>query len=97
MGLALTEGGQLALATRSQIWFFSNEPQIGQQIEPVGQHDACFVPRRSHVTGDIRSHELAWGEGDELWLVNTRFSSLCTLDAKSSFVPQWRPPFVSNL
>jgi len=32
-----------------------------------------------------------------LWFVNTRFSCLCTLDGVHSFVPRWRPPFVSAL
>jgi uncharacterized protein (TIGR03032 family) len=35
--------------------------------------------------------------GDELWLINTRFSCLCTLHPDSSFVPRWRPPFVTAL
>ena len=43
-----------------------------------------------------RVHELAWA-GDELWLVNTAFSCLCTLDLEHSFVPRWRPPFISSL
>jgi uncharacterized protein (TIGR03032 family) len=30
-------------------------------------------------------------------MVNTRFSCLCTLDPKYSFVPRWLPPFVSAL
>jgi uncharacterized protein (TIGR03032 family) len=54
------------------------------------------LPRSSHVTGDIRVHEIAWA-GDELWIVNTRFSCLCTLDPDYSFVPRWRPPFISAL
>src|SRR5213075_3071112 len=33
----------------------------------------------------------------ELWIVNTRFSALCTLDGDSSFVPRWRPKFVTHL
>ncbi len=33
----------------------------------------------------------------ELWLVNTAFSCLCTLNTEHSFVPQWRPPFISSL
>ena len=37
------------------------------------------------------------GAGDELWVVNTRFSCLCTLDRTASFTPRWRPPFVSVL
>src|SRR5262249_46643486 len=32
-----------------------------------------------------------------LWLVNTRFSCLCTLHPDYSFVPRWRPPFVTAL
>ena len=71
-------------------------PTIAPLVEPAGQHDACFVPRSSHVTGDIGVHEVAWA-GDELWMVNTRFSCLCTLDPAYSFVPRWRPPFVTAL
>ena len=40
---------------------------------------------------------MAWGAGGELWVVNTRFSCLCTLDGSASFTPRWRPPFVSAL
>jgi uncharacterized protein (TIGR03032 family) len=32
-----------------------------------------------------------------LWVVNTRFSCLCTLDGSASFAPRWRPPFVGAL
>jgi uncharacterized protein (TIGR03032 family) len=95
MGLAVN-GGRLALGTRNQVWMFRNAPDIAPQVEPVGRHDACFVPRSAHVTGDIRVHELAWA-GEELWVVNTRFSCLCTLDPDYSFVPRWRPPFVTAL
>src|SRR5262249_22602994 len=48
------------------------------------------------MTGDIHVHEMAWA-GEELWLVNTRFSCLCTLDEGYSFVPHWRPPFITAL
>ena len=67
------------------------------KLDPPGRHDACFLPRSSHVTGNIQIHEMAWGTGDELWVVNTRFSCLCTLDGSASFAPRWRPPFVSAL
>ena len=32
-----------------------------------------------------------------MWLVSTRFSCLCTLDPDYSFVPRWRPPFITAL
>jgi uncharacterized protein (TIGR03032 family) len=78
------------------VWEFRNQPEVGRKLEPAGKHDACFLPRATHFTGDIRIHEIAWAS-NELWIVNTRFSCLCTLDRDSSFVPRWRPPFVSGL
>jgi hypothetical protein len=33
----------------------------------------------------------------ELWFVNTRFSCLCTRSPIHSFVPRWRPPFITAL
>src|SRR5262245_8137587 len=95
MGLAV-DGGRLALGSRNQVWVFRNAPDIAPRVEPAGLHDACFLPRSAHVTGDIGVHEVAW-VGEELWVVNTRFSCLCTLDPDYSFVPRWRPPFVTAL
>jgi uncharacterized protein (TIGR03032 family) len=48
------------------------------------------------MTGDIAIHEMAWA-GDDVWFVNTAFSCLCTRAADYSFVPRWRPMFVSAL
>src|SRR5262245_28743928 len=95
MGLA-DDARRLALGTRDQVWTFRNAPDIAPRIEPLGQHDACYLPRSSHVTGDIAIHEMAWA-ADELWIVNTRFSCLCTLSPDYSFVPRWRPPFITAL
>jgi uncharacterized protein (TIGR03032 family) len=96
MGLAL-DGARLAVGTTLQVWEYVDVPAVTAKLEPPGRHDACFLPRASHVTGNIQGHEMAWGEGDELWVVNTRFSCLCTLDRSASFTPRWRPPFVSAL
>src|SRR5438552_10647902 len=93
MGLA-ADSRRLALGTRNQIWLLRNAPDIALRVEPAGQHDACFLPRSCHVTGDIGVHEVAWA-GEELWVVNTRFSCLCTLHPDYSFVPRWRPPFIT--
>jgi uncharacterized protein (TIGR03032 family) len=95
MGIA-ADGRRLALVTRGQVWQYRDAPDIAPRVEPAGRHDACFVPRSCHITGDVQGHELAW-VGDELWVVNTRFSCLCTLDPEYSFVPRWRPPFVTAL
>jgi uncharacterized protein (TIGR03032 family) len=84
------------VGTRNQIWTLRNAPDIAPRVEPAGMHDACYVPRSAHVTGDIGIHEIAWA-GDELWIVSTRFSCLCTLDDDYSFVPRWQPPFITAL
>jgi uncharacterized protein (TIGR03032 family) len=96
MGLALG-GGRLAVGTAIQVWEYVDVPAVTAKLDPPGKHDACFLPRASHVTGNIQGHELAWGSGGELWVVNTRFSCLCTLDRSASFIPRWRPPFVTAL
>src|SRR5439155_23378368 len=95
MGLA-ADSRRLAIGTRKEVWLLRNAPDIAARIEPAGLHDACFVPRSSHVTGDIGIHEIAWA-GDELWIVSTRFSCLAALDPDYSFVPRWQPPFISAL
>ena len=96
MGMAL---GRRPAGHRHQIqvWEFVDVPAVAARLDPPGRHDACFLPRSSHVTGNIQIHEMAWGAGGELWVVNTRFSCLCTLDRSASFAPRWRPPFVSAL
>lgn len=40
---------------------------------------------------------LTEGGEPELWFVNTRFSCLCTRSNLHSFVPRWRPPFITAL
>ncbi|HEX3131378.1 MAG TPA: TIGR03032 family protein [Thermoanaerobaculia bacterium] len=86
----------LAFGTQRHVWEYRNQPEVARKLPPAGKHDACFLPRRSHVTGDIRIHELVFA-GDELWMVNTRFSCLSVLDEDHSFVPRWRPRFVTAL
>src|SRR5439155_4277799 len=95
MGLT-ADARRLTIGTRTQVWELRNAPDIAPRVEPAGAHEACFLPRSCHVTGDIRVHELAW-VGDDLWAVNTRFSCLCTLHPDYSFVPRWRPPFITAL
>lgn len=95
MGMALAPG-RLILGSRLEVWDYRNMPEAAPKVEPAGTHDACFLPRNRHYTGDIAIHELAFA-GGELWIIATSFSCLATLDAEHSFVPQWAPPFISAL
>ena len=87
----LTIGGQ------NTVWLYRNLPAVAHKIEPIGKYDACYLPREIHVTGDIDIHELDYAADGELWLINTKFCTLCTLEPEHSFNPRWRPPHVTAL
>jgi uncharacterized protein (TIGR03032 family) len=93
MGIAVAPD-RIAVAAGPQIWFLQNAPTFAPQLEPAGKFDGCFVTRSSHVTGEIQCHELAFA-GLQVWFVNTVFSCLCTLHPTLSFLPQWKPSFIS--
>jgi uncharacterized protein (TIGR03032 family) len=95
MGVAVGPG-ELAIGTKTQVHRFQNQAALSPRLDPPGKHDAVYVPREAHSTGDIRIHDLAF-VGDELWAVNTRFSCLSTFDETYSFLPRWRPPFITAL
>jgi uncharacterized protein (TIGR03032 family) len=95
MGLAVAPG-RIAIGTRAEVLDYRNFPAVAPKVEPRGKHDACFLPRNKHFTGDIRIHEIEFAQG-ELWMVATNFSCLATLDAEHSFIPRWKPPFISAL
>jgi uncharacterized protein (TIGR03032 family) len=96
MGMAIAPG-RLAIGTAVDVWEFRNVPAVAAKLEPTGKHDACYLPRAAHVTGDIQIHEMAYIRDNELWFVNTRFSCLATHDPAHSFAPVWRPKFVTQL
>jgi uncharacterized protein (TIGR03032 family) len=95
MGMAVGRG-RLGIGTAVDVWEFRNVPAVAAKLEPPGKHDACFLPRSAHVTGDVQIHEMAY-VGDQLCFVNTRFSCLATHDPNHSFSPVWRPKFISQL
>jgi uncharacterized protein (TIGR03032 family) len=100
MGVAVG-ADRIALAGKDQIWSLPDHPDLAAAIAPTERHDRCWLPRTSIVTGAIQCHEIAWGSTDtgepDLWIVNTLFSCLAGLDPRYSFVPRWRPPFISAL
>ncbi len=95
MGMAISPT-QMAVGGQYWVYFLRNDSKLAPQIEPAGSYNACFLARSGQYTGDISIHDLAWGN-QELWIVNTRFSCLCTLSNKYNFLPQWRPNFVSAI
>jgi uncharacterized protein (TIGR03032 family) len=95
MGMAVSREG-IVICGRNQVWFMPMLLDIAAQMAPRGQYDLAYFARRSHYTGNILCHEIGW-VGKELWIVNTRFSCLCTLHHTCHFAPRWRPPFITDL
>lgn len=95
MGIAVA-AGQIAMGVTNEIQFFANVPANVPKLKDAGRHDACFIQRYGHITGDIDIHEMSFGADGQIWFINTRFSCLCTLSGSSSFMPMWRPPFITE-
>lgn len=95
MGMAVARD-RLAIGTKNSIWVLRNDAATAADLDPPDRHDACYLPRSCHVTGDIAVHEMAWSD-QTLWFINTKFSCLCTVDADFSFVPHWKPQCVTRL
>jgi uncharacterized protein (TIGR03032 family) len=94
MGLA-ADRNRIFVGSQHAVHEFRNVPLLAAKIEPASRHDAVFLPRNIHITGHVDIHEIAFAE-QQCWYVNTLFSCLCTLDTEHSFVPCWRPRFVSG-
>ena len=58
MGMAYS-GDRLAVGTKIQVWEFVDVPAVTAKLEPPERPDACFLPRSSHITGNIQIHEMA--------------------------------------
>jgi uncharacterized protein (TIGR03032 family) len=95
MGLAVNSN-RLAIGTAIGIQEYTNSTSAAAKIEPKDTHDAAWLPRVEHITGDVMIHEMEWVE-NELWFVNTAFSCLSVRSNEASFEPRWRPKFISQL
>jgi uncharacterized protein (TIGR03032 family) len=95
MGLAF-QGNKLAVGLDHTVNSYLNIPQMLsrlQQVQP--QPDSAYIPTGVKVTGDVAIHEMEYDRDGELVFVNTKFSCLSRLDENYSFVPIWRPSFIS--
>jgi len=95
MGLTRTPTG-IVVGTRQMIWNLPAGRDIAPKIKPEGEYDIAFLARFAHLTGPIMGHDLGFA-GDRLWVVNTAFNCLATIEGEWNFVPQWKPSFISEI
>lgn len=93
MGLAVS-GTSIYVSTQHQIWRFEDALQPGQESEG---YDRLYVPQLGYVTGGLDVHDIAVDRTGRLLFVNTLFGCLATTSETHSFVPVWKPPFLSAL
>jgi hypothetical protein len=79
------------LAARHEVTIFANARLLAHEYLPdkPGYYDALFLPCATYHTNELNIRDLAIA-GDDLWLVNTRFSCLMGLSHDFTFVPRWR-------
>ena len=94
MGLSAS-ARQLYLASLFQITRFENVVPAGHLVNQT--HDACYVPRKIHVTGALGAHDIGIGKAGEIVFVNTNYSCLATPSETHSFRMLWKPPYISKL
>ncbi|MDF2234823.1 TIGR03032 family protein [Albimonas sp. CAU 1670] len=95
MGLRRDGAGGFAMTAGFHVLRFANALAPGQAAN--GIFDACYVPRRVHVTGELDAHDVGVDADGRVIFVNTRFNCLAALSDRHSFTPVWRPSFVSAL
>ena len=88
------DGQTLWMTSLYQLWRFENVLESGQSANGF---DRVFVPQVGYTTGDLDIHDVAVDADGKVVFVNTLFGCLATISERHSFVPLWKPPFLSKL
>lgn len=88
------DGQTLWMSSLYQLFRFENVLEPGQLHEG---YDRLFVPQSCNITGDLDIHDIAVESSGRVVFVNTLFGCLATISETHSFVPLWKPPFLSKL
>jgi len=88
---------RMAVATKDEVAVLANAPGLAPQYpKQPNTYDGFFAPRAVYYTGRVDIHGLGWGE-EGLWAVITSFSCLALIDDSFSFIPKWKPFFITEL
>lgn len=93
--LGLWSNGQtIWMSSLYQLWRFENVLEPGQL---ASGYDRLYVPQVGYTTGDLDIHDVAVEASGRVVFVNTLFGCLATVSETHSFIPLWKPPFLSRL
>ncbi len=88
------DGQTMWMSSLYQLWRFENVIDPGLS---ANGYDRLYVPQVGYTTGDLDIHDVAVESSGRVVFVNTLFGCLATLSDTHSFVPLWKPPFISKL
>jgi uncharacterized protein (TIGR03032 family) len=94
MGLCSDGADGLWMTSLFQLWRFQNALPPGQAQKG---YDRLYVPQVGYTTGDLDIHDVAVDADGRVIFVNTLFGCLATTSDRASFVPLWKPPFITKL
>ena len=94
MGLYAKDSTSLYVSTLYQLWRFENTLSKGENYQG---YDGYYVPQMSYVTGDLDIHDVVVLENEQIVFVNTLFNCLDTVSSTHSFIPLWKPAFITKL
>ena len=99
MGIAgHSSGDKLALAVKDGVIVFRNSRDLAMHYPKApSTYDAMYLPRTTYHTGPLDVHDLCFGNGEELFAVNTLFSCIASINSEYNFTPWWTPPFIDKL
>jgi len=89
-----SDGQTILLCTLYQLWRLEN---CLEAVQEAGGYDRLYVPRVAHVTGDVDAHDVSLIADGGVVFANTRFSCLSRPSERYSFLPVWKPPFITRL
>lgn len=95
MGLVYEGEGRLTVAAGAQILRLENVLAQDERVNHT--FDACFMPRRAHMTGELDVHDIGIDATGRPIFVSTRFNCLATTSLRHSFEPVWVPPFIDGM
>ena len=94
MGLCAADSNTLYMSSLYQLWRFENAITGG---ETASEYDRLYLPQMAYTTGDLDIHDIAMDTKGDPVFVNSLFSCLARPSESHSFVPVWKPKFISRL
>ncbi len=82
---------RLALATQHHLWVFDNAPALAR----MQGRDALFLPRCTFPADGLYLHDVGFA-GDDLCVINTRWSVLNWVRESGDTARRWRPSWVTQ-